>query len=96
MRLSVAHTHSDTEIRSRVDRAAGEYATRYPHAIIKVTWKDAHHADVSFAVRGKTIDVAMTLAAGRIDVEADVPLLFRPFEGMIRARVETEAAKWLG
>lgn len=95
MQMSVAHALTAAETRSRVDRATGEYGTRHPHAAISVVWKDETHAAVSFTVRGKTIAVAMTLQDKRIEIEADVPLLFRPFEGMIRSRVETEAAKWL-
>ncbi len=95
MQMTVAHAHSNEEIRARVDRASKEYGERYPHAKIDVSWSDETHADISFSVRGKAVAVAMTLETGRIAVHADVPFLFRPFEGMIRTRVEAEAAKWL-
>ena len=55
----------------------------------------ADEAIVTFSIRGFNLKPRIRIRPGAIDVEMDIPLLARPFEGKARARIERELALWI-
>lgn len=76
-------------------KAAEVYGEKFAEYDYKATWVSNDRVELSFTVRGKRIEGAMTVKPKQVDLELDVPLMFRPFRGMAMGVIESEAKMWL-
>ena len=95
MKQSVPHDLSLDLARQAAVAALADYAARFPAANIRATWSGPYAATVALTVKGFTLQPRVAIRAGAIDVDVDIPLLARPFEGKARARIERELAMWV-
>lgn len=77
------------------ERAAESYRERFAEYNYKATWTAKDRVELSFTVMGKKLEGAMTVRARKIELELDVPLVFRPFRGKALEIIEREAKMWL-
>jgi hypothetical protein len=77
------------------ERAAEAYRERFAEYKYKATWVSKDRVELSFTVMGKTLEGAMTVRPRKLELELDVPLMFRPFRGKALEIIEREAKVWL-
>ena len=77
------------------ERAAEAYAKRFEEYEYKATWVSNSRVELGFTVMGKRLSGAMTVKAKKIELELEVPLVFRPFRGKALEIIEREARVWL-
>jgi hypothetical protein len=95
MKHSISHDLDPPTVRRAAERALSSYQMRFPEAEPRVTWRDAKTADLAFSIKGVKLKGTVVLEAKTIDVDLDVPLLFRPFRSKALKVVEEEIKKWL-
>lgn len=71
------------------------YRAKLPDYDPQVQWKDPDHADISFRVKGITLTGAVAIEPGVIDLDLDVPFLFRIFQKRAIDVIEREVNDWL-
>jgi hypothetical protein len=76
-------------------KAAEAYQERFAEYDYKANWVRNDRVELSFTVMGKTLDGAMTVKARKLELELEVPLLFRPFRGKALEIIEREARMWI-
>jgi hypothetical protein len=62
-------------------RALGEYEKRLAKYEPKIRWVDDQRAEVSFQAKGIHISGTIELRPGAVEIDLDVPFLFRAFKG---------------
>jgi hypothetical protein len=77
------------------ERAAESYAKRFAEYEYKATWVSSSRVELGFTVMGKRLTGAMTVRTRKLELELDVPLMFRPFRGKALEIIEREARVWL-
>jgi hypothetical protein len=77
------------------ERAAEAYAKRFEEYDYKATWVSNSRVELGFTVMGKRLSGAMTVKAKKLELELEVPLMFRPFRGKALEIIEREARVWL-
>lgn len=77
------------------ERAAEEYGKRFAEYDYKATWVSSSRVELGFTVMGKRLTGAMNLGPKKLELELDVPLIFRPFRGKALEIIEREARVWL-
>jgi hypothetical protein len=77
------------------ERAAEAYAKRFEEYEYKATWVSNSRVELGFTVMGKRLSGAMTVKAKKVELELEVPLVFRPFRGKALEIIEREARVWL-
>jgi hypothetical protein len=86
----------DTATAKRVaDRAFAEYRNRYPDYAPSLSWVNDRRADVAFNAKGVKLNGAMEIDPGAINLELDVPFLFRPFQKKAIEVIDREVRTWL-
>lgn len=77
------------------ERAAEVYAKRFAEYDYKATWVSPSRVELGFTVMGKRLSGVMTVKPKKLELELDVPLMFRPFRGKALEIIEREARLWL-
>lgn len=77
------------------ERAAEAYAKRFAEYDYKATWVSSSRVELGFTVMGKRLTGAMNVKARKVELELEVPLVFRPFRGKALEIIEREARVWL-
>ena len=81
--------------RALLEEAFAHHAARHPHAQVKRGWLNEREAWLDLRVRGLHGRAILKLDDNEVVVEADLPLLARPFAGRIRERLDREVRDWL-
>lgn len=76
-------------------KAFEHYQNRYAKYSPTAKWPSPHRADISFTAKGMTFQGSMTFDDGSIEMELEVPFIFRPFKNRAVKVVEKEILKWL-
>lgn len=90
------HALPPAEVRRRMRVAITRYGERFARYAPEADWKSQDLCSVRFKAKGVRIAVDVELRPGAVVVRARLPVLLAPFAGKARARIEAEAAKWLG
>ena len=77
------------------EKAAVAYGERFAEYDYKANWVRNDRVELSFQVMGKRLEGAMTVKSRKLELELDVPLLFRPFRGKAIEIIEREARGWI-
>ena len=94
-RHSIVHGLSE-ELARRATRAALEsYRDQFPDAQPTGRWLSDDHAQVQFTVAGKTLQGDVRVGARSIDLQLDVPLVFRPFRSAAIKIIDEEIRTWI-
>jgi hypothetical protein len=77
------------------DRAFETYKARFPEYSPTLRWASDRRAEISFGVKGIRLDGAMSIAERAINLDLDVPFLFRPFRKVAIEVIEREVKAWI-
>ncbi|KIG16582.1 hypothetical protein DB30_04353 [Enhygromyxa salina] len=77
------------------DKAALAYKERFAEYEYSYKWVNESRVELGFTVLGKRLAGVMTVKAKKLELELDVPMLFRPFRGKALEIIEKEARMWL-
>ncbi len=92
---SVEHSLKTEEVRPLLERALVYYRQRYPAYQPTLTWQDPDNGELRVQVRKQELVVKVSLHPGKVTVEVDLPLYFRPFKGAAVRTLDREVARWL-
>ncbi len=71
------------------------YSARFAKYEPKSEWVTDSKANVQFTVKGVTLKGTLELVPHAIEMELEVPFLFRPFRKLALEVVEEEIRKWI-
>ena len=95
MKHSIPHDLDHELARRATRRAMEEYRTRFAQYQPSGTWVSEDRMDVSFVAGGRQMKGTLDVLADRIDIEMDVPLLFRPFQKTAMKVIGDEIQSWI-
>jgi hypothetical protein len=95
MKHSVPHDLGQERAKKVTEQALGSYAAKFAKYAPKTTWTGDNKAQISFSVKGMTLNGAVEIKDKSIDMELDVPFLLRPFQGQAISVIEGEIKEWL-
>jgi hypothetical protein len=95
MRHAIPHELTIERARLVTDKAWEAYSERFAEYSPRATWKTPTEADVQFTVKGVTLRGELGLTTRAIEMDLDVPFLFRPFRAKALSLVEREVNVWL-
>ncbi len=95
MKHSVAHDLGQDRARKVADAAFASYKQKLSKYRPETRWVDDQRAEISFSVKGIRLSGAVVVGPRAIDMELDVPLLFRPFRGVAMGIIEEEIKDWI-
>ncbi|MCB9744339.1 MAG: polyhydroxyalkanoic acid system family protein [Alphaproteobacteria bacterium] len=81
--------------RSVTRHALDSYRTRFAEYNPQGRWITDDRAELSFTVAGRTLNGIVEVLPREIDLELDVPFLFRPFRGKALEVIEKEIREWI-
>lgn len=95
MQHSIPHGLEHGLARTATRKALESYQERFPEYRPVARWVGDNHADISFTVAGKTLKGAVDVAASKIDLSLDVPMLFFPFRNAAMKVIQEEIEGWI-
>lgn len=95
MQHSIPHNLEHAVARRATRHALDTYKARFAEYNPQGRWKNDDEAVVSFEVAGKRLEGAVAVRARSIDLELDVPLVFRPFRSLAMKVIEDEIQVWI-
>lgn len=95
MKQVVVHGLGYDTARKVADAAIAAYTERYPQYQPKARWTTDKRADVTFTVKGITLEGWVEVGASEITMDLDVPFLLRPFKGTAIKIIEDEIERWI-
>jgi hypothetical protein len=76
-------------------KAAEAYAQRFAEYDYRYRWITDTRVELSFAVMGKRLEGIIEVLPRKLELELEVPFMFRPFQGKAVQIIEREAKEWL-
>jgi hypothetical protein len=76
-------------------KAAEAYAKRFGEYDYRYRWTNDTRLELSFAVMGKRLEGIMEVLPRKLELELEVPFMFRVFQGKALQIIEREAKEWL-
>ncbi|MFT5359479.1 MAG: hypothetical protein ACI9KE_006722 [Polyangiales bacterium] len=95
MQHAVDHQLDIPTARLAAEKAFTVYSVEYAEFKPTANWTTDTHCDVTFTVKKVTLEGTMDLVPGKVLMDLDVPLLFRPFKKLALGYVEKEIRVWL-
>lgn len=95
MKHHIKHDLDLATAKLATDRAFAEYRSKYPDYTPNLAWTSERNAEVTFNAKGVKLNGAVELREGGLDLELDVPFLFRPFQKKAMEVIEREVRLWL-
>jgi hypothetical protein len=95
MKYSVSHDLGQATARKVADAAFASYQAKLKKYHPETRWVSDTRAEISFSVKGITLRGALEVSPTAIDMELDVPFLFRPFQSLAMGVVQDEIRGWV-
>lgn len=95
MKHSVPHDLGRDTARKVADAAFASYKAKFGKYDPKASWVSDSKADISFNVKGMSLSGTLEVSDRSIDMELNVPFLFRPFQGTALGVIEKEINDWI-
>lgn len=95
MQHAVEHELDQATARLAAEKAYAAYSKEYAEYSPTADWTSDTHCDVTFTVKKVTLEGTMKLEPGKILMDLNVPLLFRPFKKLALGYVEKEIRVWI-
>jgi len=84
------------ELATKAAKAAFEsYRQKFGKYDPQARWHSDHHAEVTFKVKLVRLDGQIEIYDDRIDMDLDVPLMFRVFKEKALSAIEGEVRAWI-
>lgn len=95
MKHSVSHD-LDLAVAKRVtEKAYEEYKTKFAQYNPSMRWVNDTRAEATFSVKGTNLKSTFDIKPREIQIDLDVPFLFKMFQGKAIQIIETEIKKWI-
>ena len=95
MKHAIPHSLPPETARHALERAFASYREKYGEYNPTMVWESEKRAVIGFKVKGVSLDGAVELHPTKMDVELDVPFLFKPFQKKALEIVEREVRVWI-
>lgn len=95
MKHSVPHDLTHALAREATRHALESYRARFPEFKPQGQWTSEDRVELSFSVMGSTLKGVVDVLPKQIDLELDVPMMFRPFRGKALEVIEEEIRAWI-
>ncbi|HEY6557550.1 MAG TPA: polyhydroxyalkanoic acid system family protein [Polyangiaceae bacterium] len=95
MKHSVPHNLGQQKAKLVAEAAIRSYSERFAKYNPTATWLDEQRANISFKVKGMTLNGTLQVSANDIEMDLDVPFLLKPFKGTALGVIEEEIKKWI-
>ena len=95
MKHAVPHDLGIEKARTVADAAFDSYKKKLSQYNPSSNWVTDRRAEISFSVKGLTLNGSVELQERSIDMELDVPFLLRPFRGKALSVIEKHIRKWI-
>lgn len=96
MKHVVTHSLDNATAKMAAEKAYESYSERFAEYKPTADWSSDTHCDVTFTVKGIKLKGAIDLVPGQIDMDLDVPFLFRPFKSLALDYTMKEIRQWIG
>jgi len=95
MKHLVHHGLGQERAKQVAESAIKSYEAKFAEYSPRSSWKSATHADISFSVKGMTLNGALDVGDKDFELDLDVPFLLKPFKGKALSVIEEEIKKWV-
>ncbi len=95
MKHAVKHSLDDATARRACEAAWQSYSTRFAEYKPQADWVTDKRCNIQFSVKGATLKGVLGIVPGAIELELDVPFLFRPFKKKAIDVIEREIKVWV-
>lgn len=95
MKHEIPHDLDVATARKAAEKAFQSYAIRFAKYEPTATWTTDTHCDVAFRVKGVKLEGTIDLTPTSVDLDLDVPFIFRPFKSRALAKIEEEVQTWI-
>jgi hypothetical protein len=95
MKHAIAHDLDASLAKEAAVRAFEAYQRRFSNFNPTMHWEDDRKARIGFSVKGVKLAGSIDILPRAIELDLDVPFLFRPFKGKAIEVIEREVRNWL-
>ena len=96
MKHTIEH-HLPTDMAKKACVKAFEsYAERFAKYQPTADWVSDDSANVGFEAKGVKLGGSVVLREGAVDLDMDVPFIFKPFRNKAMEVIEREIREWIG
>jgi Putative polyhydroxyalkanoic acid system protein (PHA_gran_rgn) len=95
MKHQIAHDLDSNLAKEAAVRAFDAYKQRFANYNPTIQWDSDRKARIGFSVKGVKLEGAIDILPKAIELDLDVPFLFRPFKGKAIEVIEREVRTWL-
>jgi hypothetical protein len=95
MKHSVPHDLGQEKAKKVAQSAFDAYKARFAQYHPKADWVSDQRAEISFSVKGLTLNGSMVVNASNIEMDLNVPFLLKPFKGKALGVIEQEIKNWI-
>jgi hypothetical protein len=95
MKHSVPHDIGKEKAKKAAEAALAQYSQKFAQYSPKTSWLNDSKANISFNIKGVTLSGTMEVLESAIEMDLDVPFLFRPFKGKALGIIEGEIKEWI-
>ena len=79
-----------------IDHAMAAYKERFADYQPRFAWASAERGEFGFNAKGVSLGGTLLVREGKIDVDMEVPFLFRVFQGKAMQVIEEQVQLWVG
>lgn len=95
MQHRVPHSLTKEEAKAVVEKAWAHYSERFSAWGPSINWLSEEQALVGLTLKGKRLEAKFRIDQESYFVEAEIPFLLRPFQGLAIKRIDQEVQKWI-
>jgi putative polyhydroxyalkanoic acid system protein len=95
MKHQIAHDLDTSLAKEAAVRAFEAYQRRFANYSPTMSWEGERKARIGFSVKGVKLAGSIDILPRAIELDLDVPFLFRPFKGKAIEVIEREVRVWL-
>ncbi len=95
MKHSVPHDIGQEKAKKAAEAALAQYSQKFAKYNPKTNWVSDSKANISFTIKGMTLSGVIEVLQSSIDMDLDVPFLFRPFKSQAMNVIEGEIKAWI-
>lgn len=78
-----------------IDKAMDEYKKRFAEYSPRYDWTTEDGGEFSFSAKGVKLEGTIRVSDNKVDVEMDVPFLFKIFQGSAMKVIQEQVERWV-
>ncbi len=95
MKHAVKHDLEVALAKKATQRAFDSYAERFAEYSPKADWTTDTRCEVGFEVKGVKLKGVLEILPDKVEMDLDVPFIFRPFKNRALGVIEGEVKNWI-